>query len=57
VYEDNKECCICCRSFLDKDALVVDLEHKTNTQFWTGVGFGLLSLGILGYAAARYMIS
>lgn len=40
-------------SFLDKDALVVDLEHKTNTQFWTGVGFGLLSLGILGYAAAR----
>ncbi|KAM5579563.1 E3 ubiquitin-protein ligase SPL2 [Rosa sericea] len=40
-------------SLMDKDELVLHLEHKTNTLFWFGVGFGLLSVGILCYAGAR----
>ncbi|KAL6137430.1 hypothetical protein ACLB2K_062722 [Fragaria x ananassa] len=40
-------------SLLDKEELVLDLEQKTNKLFWAGVGLGLLSVGILCYAAVR----
>ncbi|KAL6134714.1 hypothetical protein ACLB2K_066942 [Fragaria x ananassa] len=40
-------------SLLDKEELVLYLEQKTNKLFWAGVGLGLLSVGILCYAAVR----
>ncbi|XP_050381191.1 E3 ubiquitin-protein ligase SPL2 [Argentina anserina] len=43
----------CFMSLLDKDELVLYLESKSNARFWVGVGFGLLSVGILCYAAVR----
>lgn len=42
-----------CRSALTKDQLVADLSFKTKVLMWSGLVFGTLAIGILGYSVGR----
>ncbi|KAF7135937.1 hypothetical protein RHSIM_Rhsim08G0239400 [Rhododendron simsii] len=40
-------------SDMTKDQMVVDIALRTKILFWSGIVFGALSIGILGFAAVR----
>lgn len=44
-----------CRSDMTKDKMIMDLTETTSVLFWGGVIMGCLSVGILGFAAVRYL--
>ncbi|KAG6428847.1 hypothetical protein SASPL_106886 [Salvia splendens] len=43
----------CFLSALTKDQLVVDLSFKTKVLMWSGLVFGTIAIGILGYSVVR----
>ncbi|KAG8380158.1 hypothetical protein BUALT_Bualt07G0164400 [Buddleja alternifolia] len=43
-------------SYLTKDQIVADLSVKTKVLMWSGLVFGSLAVGILGYSIARNWI-
>lgn len=40
---------------MTKDKMIMDLTETTSVVFWGGVIMGCLSVGILGFAAVRYL--
>lgn len=42
---------------MSKDKMILDLMHRTRVIFWGGLIMGVVSVGILSYAAVRYLSS